>query len=456
MKPSIILTCFALIGAAQGVAKPSAKQLGWMDLEVGAMITWNLQTYCMEENNPGRSSQKCQSMGYVPSLKSTAEWNPYALDTDKWVEIASSFGAKYIVLVADHMTGFTLWDTKLHNFSIAHTKWKGGGGDLVKDFLTSCEKYNMKPGFFYSSHYNWFLGVNDFKVGWPPLGGVTYTQEQYNDIVGKQLRELYGYKGAYEVWYDGGVDTVLTPSVPQVVSELVPDALCHSCVNFSRDVGLRWMGNEEGVMPLPSWGASNGTVNGDPHSVSFMPPSADTVLREHYWFWWNNTENTIKSTTKLVSNYLTSVGRASNLILNMAPDSTGAVPQADVTAYAKFGAAIKCLFSDQIYDVNITAPMQPAGTGWAYTFTVPATRNMSFSVMEDQTAGQVVNEWHLSAGGLTVLSSTGIGHKRIVNIASEASGPVAYTLTVSSSFEAVPKLRRITAYNWVGKELCDN
>ena len=27
------------------------------------------------------------------------DWNPSALDTDKWVEAAVSFGAKYIVLV---------------------------------------------------------------------------------------------------------------------------------------------------------------------------------------------------------------------------------------------------------------------------------------------------------------------------------------------------------------------
>jgi alpha-L-fucosidase len=78
---------------------------------------------------------------YVPTLEAVADWNPHALDTDKWVEAAVSFGAKYVVLVADHMTGFTLWDTAVHNFSIAHTKYKGGGQDVVKDFVASCKKY---------------------------------------------------------------------------------------------------------------------------------------------------------------------------------------------------------------------------------------------------------------------------------------------------------------------------
>ena len=30
---------------------------------------------------------------------------------------------RYVILVADHMTGFTLWDTKIHNYSIAGTRY---------------------------------------------------------------------------------------------------------------------------------------------------------------------------------------------------------------------------------------------------------------------------------------------------------------------------------------------
>jgi hypothetical protein len=88
----------------------------------------------------------------------------------------------------------------------------------------------------------------------------------------------------------------------------------------------------QGVMPLPSWGASSGgqhstgggTVGGGtPMGVTFEPPSCDAVLRNHYWFWQPHTESSTKSTHQLVSNYLTSVGRAANLILNIAPDNTG-------------------------------------------------------------------------------------------------------------------------------------
>lgn len=40
---------------------------------------------------------------YVPDRETVANWNPFATDTDEWARVSASFGAKYIVLVADHV-----------------------------------------------------------------------------------------------------------------------------------------------------------------------------------------------------------------------------------------------------------------------------------------------------------------------------------------------------------------
>ena len=84
------------------------------------------------------------------------------LDTDKWMESVTTLGAKYAVLVLDHFSGFNLWPSQVYNYSIAITKWKDGKGDIVADFLRSCKKYNVTPGFFYSVHENWYHGVKNF------------------------------------------------------------------------------------------------------------------------------------------------------------------------------------------------------------------------------------------------------------------------------------------------------
>lgn len=263
------------------------------------------------------------------------------------------------------------------------------------------------------------------------------------------------------------------------VDASAPRAVCHSCMpNFTSAGGIRWMGNEEGQMPLPSWGAAAAETSGggDPNGEYFMPPSTDTVLREHYWFWQHNTEQHIKSTKTLVDNYLTSVGRASNLILNIAPGPDGSIPTQDIAAYENMGTAVKCLFSRPIGKTGSNAPLSVDGNG-TITWALPAaltrktSANMSIVLREDQRDGQLINQFHLeckdttatdfspcSMGELTKvipsnMPATGIGHKRILMLANQAS-LAALRVVVDSSFAQqhaqVPRLRDIVLYDWSG------
>lgn len=109
---------------------------------------------------------------------------------------------------------------------------------------------------------------------------------------------------AFEIWFDGGTGP-FNDTMAAVVRNRTrfqgnnrSRSICHSCFPFTQDddigaggngYGVRWMGNEEGVMPLPSWGALDNVFqqvpyNGDPYGELFQPPSVDTVLREHFWW----------------------------------------------------------------------------------------------------------------------------------------------------------------------------
>jgi alpha-L-fucosidase len=94
------------------VPRPSQVQLEWMDREVGAMVTWNLQTLC--GNGPGYDhNQPCQASQYIPTVEAALQWNPAQLDLDAIMVSAKSFGARYMVWVAQHMSGFSLWNSKV-------------------------------------------------------------------------------------------------------------------------------------------------------------------------------------------------------------------------------------------------------------------------------------------------------------------------------------------------------
>lgn len=84
------------VTASPRVPRPSPQQLAWLDDEVGAMVSWNLQTLC--GNGTGFTTQQCQhgGTGFVPGMELVRQWNPDELDLDVWMDVAASFGAKYM------------------------------------------------------------------------------------------------------------------------------------------------------------------------------------------------------------------------------------------------------------------------------------------------------------------------------------------------------------------------
>lgn len=315
------------------------------------------------------------------------------------------------------------------------TSWKNGEGDVLADFVASCKKFDIRPGIFYSVHNNWRQHVSAHIAHEPN------PQQKFNEFAAAQIRELLGgtYGDLLGIWFDAGVWTDVMPDLLPLVRKLQPRSICHACTNGTQDprnpakgFGVRWCGNENGAMPLPSWGAADANAGyhkqvsgkGNPLGEVYMPAETDTVLRNHYWFWMNNTENKTKTTKQLVKTYFDSVGHNSNLILAIAPDQTGAVPSSDLEAYTKFGSAMQCLFSDPLCEGSSFA----SGTStWEWNLTSPVSGHTQLivSLQENLTNGQLINEWvlewFLPDGWAQVATGEGIGYKRTFGGAGESA-----------------------------------
>lgn len=347
----------------------------------------------------------------------------------------------------------------------------------MREYVDAAARHNIRTGVFYSVHFNWYYGVSEFVVGHPALGVNNVTQDVYNRLAQEQLEELlnnYGPLG--ELWFDGGINLTANALPVDVVQALKPRPMCHSCINCTQDAvdpsvgyGIRWMGNEEGSMPLPSWSsADNSTVVlGSATGGLFMPASCDTVLHEHYWFYSPASIFTMRSLTRLVQIYLDTVGRGCNLILNMAPNAKGAVPIQDAMQYYRLGSAVRCVFGGLQDDV--TAFASSGGQLPTLTWDVlpgPATAagaNVSLALWENLEDGQLINAWLLearSADGAWFALQVGqsINHKRILFGIVLPVPIVALRLIVLSSMaqaDQSPLLRRAQLYDLAGTAECD-
>jgi alpha-L-fucosidase len=136
-----------------GLARPTPQQLAWQDMEMGLFIHFDMVTYT------GKMKPR------TPADVNT--YNPVELDTDQWLETARAMGAQYAVFVAKHCTGFMAWQSNAYPYGVKQTKWRDGKGDVVGDFIASCNKYGIKPGLYASTTSNAWWGVdNPGRIRW--------------------------------------------------------------------------------------------------------------------------------------------------------------------------------------------------------------------------------------------------------------------------------------------------
>ena len=128
-----------LSASAASVAAPTAAQREWQSTNLRTFHHFDICTFTGCEHNSG-TANKSRGSG-APS-----DFAPTAVNATQWVLAAKALGAGTAVLTARHEGGFALWPTKFSNYSIAHSPYKGGNGDIVMEFVTACRAHGLKPG----------------------------------------------------------------------------------------------------------------------------------------------------------------------------------------------------------------------------------------------------------------------------------------------------------------------
>lgn len=408
---------------ADSLPKPTPAQAAWHDLEVGMFIHLAPQTWQDSETD---------------TLKTPlADINPEKLDTDQWVRVARSMGARYIVFVAKHEGGFCWWPTATTEHCVRSIPWRGGKGDVLGDLAASCRRASMPLGVYISPQDR----IHGVGVG----GRATDPAKQadYERLFRVQLGEVLSkYGPMMEVWFDGS----LVFDVGDILAAHAPNAV----VFQGAQATIRWVGNEDGIAPYPAWNAVKFGVkkwgdytaaDGDPAGDRWLPNECDARIRAT-WFWRTDNAHTLKTVPQLMEMYEQSVGRGAVLLLNHTPDRTGLIPEADARRAAEFGEAVAREYG--------TAIAETSGRGRRVTLEVPGGRAIErVVIMEDIREGERVRAYRVEAEvdsrWIVVARGSAIGHKKIDRVEPMRVRPERLILVIEDSV-GEPMIRRLAAF----------
>jgi len=336
---------------------PNEYQLAWHEKGQYAFIHFTVNTFTDKE------------WGYGDEPESI--FNPTAFDAEQWAKVVKQSGLTGIVLTCKHHDGFCLWPSAYTEHSIKNSPFMDGKGDIVKAVSDACKKYGL------------FFGV--YLSPWD-RNYAQYASPEYIAYYRKQLTELLSnYGEIMEVWFDGanggdgyygGAREKRTidnrtyydwPNTHAIVRKLAPRAMMFS------DGGpdIRWCGNESGFVGETNWSiifkdtlyAGKPDISpllnkGDENGNAWLPAEVDVSIRPG-WFYHEHEDDRVKSPERLFQIYLQSVGRGSNLILNLPPDRRGLIHELDVKSLLGWKKLL-----DEAFDVNLAQDAKTKANTW--------------------------------------------------------------------------------------------
>lgn len=288
-------------------------------------------------------------------------------NADEWLAIVKNSGAKYIVPVAEHHDGFSMYDN-------SYTKWDSVEMGPKRDVIGELKKASDKAGIHFglSSHRaeNW----------WFYAGG----REMPSDVQDDTYRDLYGPAVNRQTSEDGKtppskefLDDWLLRTV-EIVDKYEPELIWFDW----------WMASEsfhQHVKEFTSYYYNKGKSWENMPALNYkdlgefrsFPPGSAVLdiergrmpgIYEHFWqtdtsvsksSWGYVTNHQYKEASTLVDDLIDIVSKNGSMLLNIGPKSDGTIPQKEIDMLSEIGEWLS-INGEAIYD---TRPWVTFGEG---------------------------------------------------------------------------------------------
>ena len=245
---------------------------------------------------------------------------------DEWVDRALEAGARYMVMCTRQHPGFSLFDSRVSDFTAPKTAAKR---DLVAEYVEACRKKGMRIGFYYSlldwRYPAYFRGPKADPKGW----------EEFREYVHAQVIELCTNYGKIDIlWYDGAFPYTAeewgSAELNSRVRELQPEILI----------------NDRSMLP-EDFGTPEQRIPGE-QDPSRMWESCMT-MHDHWGY--SPGDRNWKTARQLIHNLAKCVTRGGNLLLNVGPKPEGDFPKEAIERLREIGRWMTAN-GDSIYGVG--------------------------------------------------------------------------------------------------------
>lgn len=251
---------------------------------------------------------------FVPMFKAEK------FDADEWADLFKKSGAKYVVPVAEHHDGFSMYDSDLNEWNSVKM---GPKKDIVGLLKTAVEKEGLVFGLSTHRAENaWFFNggmqfpsdVQDMSIS---LYGRRYESEKYTEEFAREwLTHTYELINKYEpklIWFDWTVNNpVLMPYFNKFLAYYYNNAL---------DWGDQVAVNTKQGYPtnIHVWDVERGKSG----KMMQFPWQTDTSVGKRSWSYIDGEEN--KTPEQIVHDLIDIVSKNGNLLLNIGPRADGTI-----------------------------------------------------------------------------------------------------------------------------------
>jgi alpha-L-fucosidase len=291
---------------------PSKAHIKWHKAEQKMFIHFGIKTYKPSRWHMGNGKED-------PKI-----FNPTKLDANQWVAAAKAGGFNGIVFTVKHHSGWCNWPSKTTRFGVVSAPWKGGKGDVIKEYVAACRKAGLSVGFHITIIDENYKHRN---------GGY----EGYNKFYYKQWEELVTWYGPFDYYYVDGYELRQMPKgfdfkpVAELIKKHQPDAVFYDSavlVDYIPARCLDWPGGHGGVRPDMGYVRNR-------RGKKIWYPLEPSMMFQGTWF---HSKQPITDLHTMCEKYLISAGRGSTVNLNVPPNQDGLIDEHSIGRLKEYKA----------------------------------------------------------------------------------------------------------------------